>query len=131
MIGATATTEDNFGRVQTAADRSTFKNLGHAAATIRKEAAASIKVSGEPSPPGTPPHTRRRQLKGAIRYDVDRANDLAVVGAEASKVGQSASPHELGGEFKGEDFPERPFMFPALETNLDRFAGEYKGSIGE
>jgi hypothetical protein len=131
MIGLTSKVEDRFQRVKAAADRSNFKNLGHAAATIRKQAAASIEVSPDASPAGTPPHTRRRQLKRAIKYDVDKAASIAVIGAEFSKVGTSASAHELGGEYKGQEYPKRGFMLPALEANEDRIAGEWKGSIGE
>jgi indolepyruvate ferredoxin oxidoreductase beta subunit len=39
-----------------AAKTAEFRNLGHAAASIRKDAVASIKTSDEPSPPGEPPH---------------------------------------------------------------------------
>lgn len=131
MFGLAVTIDDTTKRVKAAADRATFKNLGHAAATIRKQSAASIEVSGSPSEPGTPPHTRKRLLKGSIRYAVDREQQEAVIGAEYSKVGESASAHELGGEFKGAEYEERPFMFPSLEANLDRFAAEYTGSIGE
>jgi hypothetical protein len=35
----------------------------------------------------------------------------------------------MGGEFRGHEYPERPFMAPALEKNLDRFAGDWAGSI--
>jgi hypothetical protein len=37
----------------------------------------------------------------------------------------------MGGEFRGHEYPERPYMAPALEKNLDRFAGDWAGSIGD
>lgn len=131
MFGLTATTEFDSRRVKAASDRGSFKNLGHAAATIRKEAVASIEVSPEPSDPGTPPHTKKRQLKRAIRFDVDKARQLAVIGPRESMVGESAAAHEHGGDFKGQDYDQRAFMFPALEANLDRVGDEWKGTIGE
>ncbi|HJS06195.1 MAG TPA: hypothetical protein VJ809_01000 [Pirellulales bacterium] len=130
MIGAEVKTENHTDRVIKAVDEAAFKNLGHAAATIRKDAVESIVVAEGPSPEGTPPHTRRRQLKRAIRFDYDKADQSAVVGPMASIVGESAAAHELGGDFHGQEFPERPFMVPAMEKNLDRFAGDWAGSIG-
>lgn len=131
MLGLTFQVEDNTKRVQDGADQSTFRNLGHAAASIRKTAIDEIVVAEGPSDPGTPPHTRRRQLKRAIKFDNDKASQTAVIGPEFSIVGEAGAAHEFGGEFRGEEYPERPFMEPALETNLDRFASEWAGSIGE
>ena len=131
MFGLTFKSEDNTKRVQDAADRSTFRNLGHAAASIRKTAIESIIVAEGPSEPGTPPHTRRRQLKRAIKFDHDKASQTAVIGPEASIVGEAGAAHEFGGEFRGAEYPERAFMEPALEANVDRFAEEWGGSIGQ
>lgn len=128
-------------RVTDAADRTTFKNLGHAAARIRKSAVESIKPAEGPSPVGSPPHThtqgvtkkgkiRRGELQRAIQFDVDKGRQEAIVGPRASVVGLSGRAHELGEEHMGQDFPERPFMFPALEENLDRFQADWAGSIG-
>jgi hypothetical protein len=131
MIGLEVKTEDRTQRVTDAAERATFRNLGHAAAAIRRDTVESIVVAEGASAAGTPPLTRRRQLKRAIRFANDRAAGEAVVGPMASIVGESGRAHELGGEFRGHDYPERPFMAPALEKNLDRFAGDWQGSIGE
>jgi hypothetical protein len=131
MFGLTIQLEDKTQRVKDAADQSSFRNLGHAAASIRKTAIESIVVAEGPSDPGTPPHTRRRQLKRAIKFDADKAAESALIGPEASIIGEAGAAHEFGGEFRGEDYPDRPFMEPALESNLDRFASEWAGSIGE
>src|SRR5262245_60051243 len=131
MFGLTIQLVDQTARVQDAAAKANFRNLGHAAASIRKTAIESIVVAEGPSDPGTPPHTRRRQLKRAIKYDVDKAAESALIGPEASIVGEAGAAHEFGGQFRGEEYPERPFMEPALETNVDRFASEWSGSIGE
>lgn len=131
MIGLEVKTEDKTQHVVDATERATFRNLGHAAAAIRRDAVESIVVAEGPSPEGTPPHTRRRQLKRAIRFDNDRAAEEAVIGPMASLVGEAGRAHELGGEFHGNEYPERPYMAPALEKNLDRFAGDWAGSIGE
>jgi hypothetical protein len=116
-------------RVKAAADKAAFRSFSHAAASIRKDAVASIEVSPEPSPPGDPPHTRRRLLPRAMRFAVDKQG--AVIGPMASMAGQVGGTHEFGGQYKGEQYPERPFMFPALERGVPRFAGQWRGSIGE
>jgi hypothetical protein len=131
MIGIDIKTEDKTQRVTDATERATFRNLGHAVAAIRRDVVESIVVAEGPSPAGTPPHTRRRQLKRAIRFANDRAAQEAVVGPMASIVGESGRAHEMGGEFRGHDFPERPYMAPALEKNLDRFAGDWQSAIGD
>lgn len=138
------------------ADRS-FKNLGHASSAIRKDAIASIKPgptrqetlpSGRvvtrkvPSRPGTPPHTHTAGVtkKGkpkagflprAIVFVVDKAKQEAVIGPRASIIGESGGAHELGGEFRGQDYPERAYMYPALQRNLSRFGSGMAASLGE
>jgi phage gpG-like protein len=141
MIGLAVTIASNFQKVEQSADKASFKNLGHAASRIRKDAIDSVVPSDEPSKPGTPPHTRNRvskkgkQLKGqlqrAIVFSHDKEKQEAVIGPRESIVGESAAAHEFGGDYKGQDFPIRSFMGPALTANLDRFASDWAGSIGE
>jgi hypothetical protein len=131
MFGLSFHFEDNTPRVATAARKGSFRSFGHAAAAIAKTARAKIETSDQPSAPGEPPHTRRGQLRRAIRYAQDKARDEAVIGPLASIVGESGAAHEKGEEFHGEDFDLRPFMLPALEDNLDRFTGDMTGSLSE
>lgn len=149
MFSAAVKIEDTTARVRQAADKAAYRNLGHAAASIRKQAKGSIKRSPsrkgakrrggkrvrrathEGSPPGQPPYTQRGDLPRAILFDVDKAKESAVIGAAASRIGTAGEPHEHGGEYKGADYEARPFMQPALEDNADRFAADWQGSIGE
>jgi hypothetical protein len=142
MIGLSVQVVDHMQRVADVAKKAEFRNLGHAAASIRKTEIESIKSAEGPSPSGTPPHThtsgvtksgrtKRGTLQKSFAYAVDRSAGLAVVGPRASIVGEAAAAHEFGGEFRGDDYPERPFAAPALEANLDRFASDWGGSIGE
>ena len=129
MIGLDIKIDFTPKAVTDAADKAAFKHFGHAAARIRKDAVASIQTSPNPSPPGSPPHTRRQQLPRAIAFDATKTG--AVIGPRFSVVGDAGHAHEFGGMFRGENYPERPYMAPALEQNLERFAGEWQGSIGE
>lgn len=129
MIGSTTQFVDTSKRVTVATEKAAYRNFKHAAASIRKEAIESIVKAEGPSAPGTPPHTRRNQLRRAIVFDADQYG--AIIGPRHSVVGEAGAAHEFGGEFKGGMFPERSYMGPALEANLDRFAAEWAGSVGE
>lgn len=120
---------DHSRRVREAADRAARRVFAKAAFRIMRDAQASVERSAEPSAPGEPPHTRRGQLKRAIRYAATK--DGAVIGPLESMVGVAAEAHEFGGGFRGQDYPSRPFMGPALERDLDNFAGDFTGSIGQ
>jgi phage gpG-like protein len=131
MIGLKIQITDNTKAVTAAADKAAFKNFRHAAASISRDVKATFEKApqGEASEPGEPPHTHRgTYIKRAIRYDAD--GEGAVIGPAASAVDQVGALHEFGGEYKGQSYPARPFMGPALERALPRFAGEWAGSIG-
>ncbi len=130
MFGVTVKTEDKTKAIGQAVEKTAYRNFGHAAASIAKFAKQSIKKSDEPSAEGEPPHTRRQaghNLPGAIRYKASKID--AVIGPMASIVGEAGAAHEFGGEFRGTTFPERPFMWPALQANLARFHRDWGGSI--
>ena len=130
MIRFEVTTQDHTDKVVKAADKAQFRNFGHAAASIRKDAAASIEKADGPSALGSPPHTHKRVfLRRALRFSVSKTD--AVIGPVASVVGDVGQVHEFGGRRGDQQFPARPFMYPALERQSDRFAGQWSGSIGE
>ena len=83
MIGVEVKTEDQTKRVTDAAERAAFRNFGHAAARISKDAKESLVTAEGPSPPGTPPHTHQGAfLRRAIRFDATKED--AVIGPMAS-----------------------------------------------
>lgn len=157
MIGLNFTFVDDTRKVQAAADRATNRAIAKTAFAIRKDSQASIvkapkisrtagiardgrgrfiKGSGRKrvihaaSPPGTPPYTARGQLRNAIVYAHDKAAKRAVIGPRFSVAGISGTAHEFGGEYKGADYPERPFMGPSLERNISNFSADLGGSLG-
>jgi phage gpG-like protein len=111
--------DDQTQRVAEAAARGTLRALQKAAFAIFRSAQESIERDAKPAAAGEPPHSRAGQLPRAIRYDVDKAAEAAVIGPRASLVGTSAEAHEFGGAYKGAEYPARPFMVPALQRNLD------------
>lgn len=134
MIETRVTIVDETKRVRDAAARDALKNIQHAAGALRLTAARSIRKRRGPSAPGTPPHTHaegRPGLRKAIAYAVEQGKLSAVIGPLASHVGESGAAHEFGGEFRGEQYEARPFMRPALDKHLDRFAPDWAGTIGE
>jgi hypothetical protein len=116
-------------RVKRSVDRSTFRNLGHAGGAIRLIARRSIRKSKTASTPGTAPHTRQGQLKRAVVYAVEKSKQKVVIGPTHELVGPSAMAHEFGGRFRGDQYPKRPLMGPALEKSLDRLPKFWTGSV--
>jgi hypothetical protein len=115
------------GKVKRAVSTAKVTGLGHAGALVRKIARNSIRRSAKESPPGSPPHTRKGQIKRAILYAVER--DRVVIGPSADVVGESGKAHEFGGRFRKEVFPKRPFMGPALEKTKERLPSLWQGSV--
>lgn len=72
-------------------------SLGRAGAYIRGIARKSIKVSKDYSKPGSPPHSRRGQLKNAIVYFVEPSKQSAVIGPTFEEIGLIGRRHEFGG----------------------------------
>jgi len=121
--------------VEKAAKQAGVKNVGHAAAIVRKDAIASIKPAEGASSPGSPPHThggKKKRGKGKLPKAIlfAQVGDTAVVGPAKSITGTVGEAHEFGGKYKGETFAERPFMGPALTRQTPRFAESFAGSIG-
>jgi hypothetical protein len=144
--------------LQKATDKGAYKSFGHAAASIRKTGRASIKKRPKTtvvsttgpqtrdkrgkfkkrkrkrrvqvaSPPGSAPYTGRGQLKNAIVFQATKSG--AVIGPTYSRMGPNAAAiHEHGLSFKGQRFPQRPTMGPALSANISRFHSSFAGSIG-
>ena len=129
MIRMTAKVRFDAGKVLAKAKNAAVKSLAHAAAGIRLIARRSIRRSPNPSAPGTPPHTRKGRLKGAILYSVDQASESAVIGPSHQGVGTSGSAHEFGGMYKGERYDKRPFMGPALQKELPKLPKHWAHSI--
>jgi hypothetical protein len=115
--------------LEKAVERASYKNIGHALASIRKTAIESVVKSPKASTPGTPIHTKRGFAKRSIGYQLqDKWGGFA--GFDYRKIGQAMSVHEHGGRRKKQSYPKRPTMLPALLSNLDRFAESWRYSIG-
>ena len=129
MIGVKVTTKKSIDKVKRKAQQGNFKSLGHAAAAIRLVARRSIKRRQTASMPGTPPNTRKGQLKRAIVYAIDKQRGIATIGPDVDVIAPAGKAHELGGKFRREHYPKRPFMGPALEKVKDRLPPMWAGSI--
>jgi phage gpG-like protein len=103
--------------------------LGHAAAAIRLTARRSIRKRATPSQEGQPPHTKAGQLRGAIVYAVEKQHARAVIGPSYERMADAAGAHEHGGRFRGDDFPARPFMGPALENIAPRLPKHWAATV--
>jgi len=129
MIALTVRVVDEFRRIETAAEAATRRYLFKAAGYLGTVARQSIRRSGRPAAPGRPPHTQTGRLKNAIRFYVDRARQLALIGPTVDVVGIAGAEHEHGGRRRAEDFPPRPFMGPALQKTRPKLPELYRQSF--
>ena len=129
MISVKVKTKMNSKRVVKAARSGSIKSLGHAGGALRMTAKRSIKRSKAESPEGTPPHTRKGQLKRAILYAVEKDKQSVVIGPGVALVGTSGAAHEFGGRFRGGRYPKRAFMGPALEQTRAKLPRHWAGSV--
>jgi hypothetical protein len=130
MIGFSFRHTDETSRVKKAANDASFRNLGHAAASIRLTARRLIKKSKSYAAAGEPVRTRDRRLPNAIVYDVSKNKQYAIVGPAYSLAGPVGGAHEHGGMFRRRRYDKRSFMAPSLDRNTLRFATSFGGSIG-
>ncbi len=132
MIGMRVKTIDQTPRVRKAVDRANYRNLGHVVASLRKWAMRSIKRGKAASVAGTPPHTRgKRRLPRSILFHAERDGLSAIVGPVHSRMGIVGESLEFGKTYMGTEYPERPFMGPALDANADRMPAYWLHSVGE
>lgn len=116
-------------KLRARARKGNIESLGHAGGAIRLAARRSIRKSPKASVAGTPPHTRKGRLRGAILYAVERERDRVVIGPRYTVAGPSGMAHEFGGRFRGERYDRRPFMGPALDKVKDRLPRMWAGSV--
>lgn len=99
-MSTTVKIEDRTRAVRDAARRATFKNLGHAGASLRLAARRLIRTRQNASEVGTPPHTRRGALRNSILYAVE-GDHTVIIGPAANLISDVARAHEHG-------VPQRP-----------------------
>jgi phage gpG-like protein len=129
MISLFCRTTFNSRHIRRKAKDGSIKNLAHAGAAIRLTARRSIRKSKAPSTPGTPPHTRKGQLRRSILYAVEKNKTRVVIGPAHNIAGTSGMAHEFGGRYRKERFPQRSFMGPALMKQKDRLPKMWAGSV--
>lgn len=129
MFGMRSRSRFDAKKVRRKADKGSFKSLNHAAAAIRLTARRSIRRRKKKSTAGTPPHTRRGQLKKALLYKVEKQRLRAVIGPTYSVVGRSARAHEFGEKYYGRKYPKRPFIGPALKINKPKISRFWSDSV--
>ena len=126
--------KDETDNVRKAVKKANFENFGHAGASVRKAAQQSlIRVANKrkASAPGSPPHTHKGVfLKRSIRFAKLPEGKGVIVGPMASMVGDVGAVHEFGERRETASYPLRPFMRPALESQLSRMPRHWRGTVG-
>ncbi len=129
MISMRSRSEFYSQRVRDAAKKGSFKSLNHAGAAIRITARRSIRRSKKPSREGTPPHTKKGQLKRSLRYAVEKQKERVLIGPTYTVVGRSGMAHEFGGKYRRQSYPKRSFMGPALKKVENRLPKLWANSV--
>lgn len=148
-VGVSVKIDDSTQAVVAAEKKASFGNIRQAAFSIRKDVVSTIKTRpkqkkrrgkavqyNESSKPGEPPLTKGfgKNLRNSIFVGMDlqsKGFESALIGPRASFVGTSGELHELGKSRAGAEYPERPFMRPALLRAVPRMAGTWSGTIGQ
>jgi hypothetical protein len=117
----------------------TYRALERLGFLIRKQAQSEIEDVKGPSKAGKPPHTHKRHttksgkeghkglLPASILYGLEKESLSVLVGPSVNVIGSAMRAMEHGGEYKGHDYPPRPFMGPALGEEI----GELPGLLSE
>lgn len=129
MIGMHVRTRSYTELVRKRAKDATFRNLTHAAATLRLTARRSLRRRKRPSAPGQPPSSPTGRLRRSILYAVDRPRQRAVIGPSKELIGPAGQEHEHGAHVRKERFQKRPFMGPAFERIRPRLARMWAASV--
>jgi len=133
----------NAKALRRAIQQGSFKSLSHAAAAIRLTAKRSIRgrsrkradgtqarrVNYSASPPGYPPRSPTGLLRHSLRFEVDKVRGTAVIGTDASFIDKIGQVHEFGGQFRGKNYPARPFIGPAFRLHLPQLAKFWANSL--
>jgi hypothetical protein len=57
-------------------------------------------------------------------------DDIAtVIGTDKSQIGDIGEVLERGGDYKGQHYEPRPFIWPAFQAELDSVAPEWAGAL--
>lgn len=91
------------------------KGLARAGYRVMKKARGSMKKKKGPAPPGSPPHVHQGQLKSLLFFAYDVAAKSTVVGP----VGFEGSDVPKVLEFGGRKIEKRPYMRPAMASQVD------------
>lgn len=124
-------------------EKKKLKALAKFGAFVRRRAKSSIRKRKRTSEPGSPPSSHIGTLKNLIYFAYDAASGTTVVGP-IPFGGKAVAPAllEHGGSISGGalkqnkigsvrkprtlNYRPRPFMVPALEAELPKFAGLFK-----
>ena len=128
---------DEGERVAKAIRRAGYFALRKLGFKVRAEAKSEIEEEKGPSPAGSPPHTHKHVttksgkegkqglLPASILYAIEKDPARVIIGPSVNVVGTvgAAFEHEDTAEYKGREYPPRPFMGPALAEEEGQLPG--------
>ncbi len=129
-LSAMARIEQKWELIEADEKLRTIDSLQRAGQFVMRLTRASILTSkkDKPAPVGQPVRTRRGQIRRATLYEIEPQRRNVVVGPTFAQFADVGKAHEYGGWYRGEQFPARPFMTPALDRAKSRLAS-FWGSV--
>jgi hypothetical protein len=136
--------------VMHAVDDATRRSLSRAGAFVRTSARSSmrrVKANAKPSAPGSPPRARLGFIKDFLFFSYDASHKSVIVGPARLNGRGGEAPHvqEFGGTASitvrqgfgkrrrrvrvNAHYPARPYMWPALQKNLNVIPEQFRDSI--
>jgi hypothetical protein len=68
-------------------------------------------------------------LPNSIVFYVDKKKRYAIIGPSSDLIGVAGGIHEQGGSWRGQSYPKRPFMVPAMEIVAPRLPSMWAASF--
>lgn len=103
-----------------------LKRMG---AYVRTVARRKVTISPKASTPGSPPHSRKGNLKKSILFGLEKGSSSVVIGPSERIIGTSLSAHEFGGAYKRERYPKRPLMGPSLKESVPHLSKFWNDAV--
>jgi len=120
----------NLAKLMAATKKARRAYLSRAGGLVRRIAKNMIgRRTRKPSKPGEPPASPTGQLRNSILFAVEEQRGDVIIGPAKSLIAEIGNTHEFGKRIRGRDYPERPFMGPALEAAEPQLSKIWEDSI--
>ena len=128
MIGAVV--KIDLAKLMAATKKARRSYLFRAGGLVRRIARNMIgRRTRKRSKPGEAPASPTGQLKNSILFAVEEQRGDVIIGPSRAEIAEIGNTHEFGKKIRSRDYPERPFMGPALHAAEPQLSKIWEESI--